>query len=62
LIIGVAITVALFWTVVLAVSLSVARIWHVTGRCCTSSSMSWWMLSPGSGGRRGHRASMPNCR
>jgi hypothetical protein len=30
LITGLAITVALFWTVVLAVSLSVAWFWHVT--------------------------------
>jgi hypothetical protein len=52
LIVGLAITLALFWTVVLAVSLSIAWFWHVTGESVASSSMLRWMLSPGGGGRR----------
>ena len=52
LIVGLAIILALFWTVVLAVSLSIAWYWHVMRRSCTSSSIPRWMLSSGDGGRR----------
>jgi len=52
LIAGLAITVALFWTVVLAVSLSIAWFWRVTSRSRASSSRPRWTLSPGAGGRR----------
>jgi hypothetical protein len=52
LIVGLAIILALFWTVALAVSLSIAWFWHVTGEPFSSSSMPRWMLSPGGGGRR----------
>ena len=52
LIVGLAITLALFWTVVLAVSLSIAWFWHVTRRSGTGSSIPRWMLSSGGGGRR----------
>ena len=59
LIVGLAITLALFWTVVLAASLSIP--WFF-GRSRTRSSVPRWTLSPGDGGRRGHRVSVSNYR
>jgi hypothetical protein len=52
LIAALAITVALFWTVVLAVWLSLAWFWRATGGSFFSWLMPRWMLSPSGGGRR----------